>query len=122
MNSAVGEGRTFEEAVERAVRQLGVRIDQVDVNLMEEKRGMFFGLFGGKIKVKVTHQSPTEDRIDEILSGIMKRLAIPSQVEVNKRAGDFYVNRAGAPHFVWSDEPMTVQLTGIGPWAIHPLD
>lgn len=36
-------------------------------------------------------------------------------------AGDFYVNRAGAPHFVWSDEAMTVQLTGIGPWAIHPV-
>ena len=46
---------------------------------------------------------------------------------VNKAAstrfevGDFYVNRAGAPHFVWSDEPVTIQLTGIGPWAIHPV-
>lgn len=37
-------------------------------------------------------------------------------------AGDYYVNRAGAHHFVWSDEPMTIQLTGIGPWAIHPVD
>jgi quercetin dioxygenase-like cupin family protein len=36
-------------------------------------------------------------------------------------AGDYYVNRAGAHHFVWSDEPMVVQLTGIGPWAIQPL-
>lgn len=35
-------------------------------------------------------------------------------------AGDYYVNRAGAVHFVWSDEPMTIQLTGIGPWAIRP--
>jgi quercetin dioxygenase-like cupin family protein len=37
-------------------------------------------------------------------------------------AGDYYVNRAGAHHFVWSDEPMTVQLTGIGPWAIRPVE
>ena len=36
-------------------------------------------------------------------------------------AGDYYINRAGAHHFVWSDEPTTVQLTGIGPWAIHPV-
>lgn len=36
--------------------------------------------------------------------------------------GDFYVNRAGAVHFVWSDEPVTLQLTGIGPWAIHPVE
>jgi quercetin dioxygenase-like cupin family protein len=36
--------------------------------------------------------------------------------------GDYYVNRAGAHHFVWSDDSMTIQLTGIGPWAIHPVD
>jgi hypothetical protein len=37
------------------------------------------------------------------------------------RRGDFYVNCAGDAHFVWSDEPVTVQLTGLGPWAIHLL-
>jgi hypothetical protein len=37
-------------------------------------------------------------------------------------AGDYYVNRAGAHHFVWSDEPVTLQLTGIGPWAIQPVE
>lgn len=36
-------------------------------------------------------------------------------------AGDYYINRAGAHHFVWSDEPTIIQLTGIGPWAIHPI-
>jgi len=35
--------------------------------------------------------------------------------------GDYYVNRAGAVHYVWSDEPVTLQLTGIGPWAIQPV-
>lgn len=37
-------------------------------------------------------------------------------------AGDYYVNRAGAHHFVWSDEPVMIRLTGIGPWAIHPVN
>ncbi len=92
MNSATGEGRSFEDAVEQAVSKLGVRIDQVHVDLLEEKRGFLFGLIGGRVKVKVTHQRSTEDRIDEILTGIMKRLEIPSQVEVAKRGGDFFVN------------------------------
>ncbi|NNE09651.1 MAG: KH domain-containing protein, partial [Gemmatimonadetes bacterium] len=92
MNSVVAEGRTYEEAVEHAIQKLGVRIDQVEVDVMEEKRGMLFGLFGGKVKVRVTHQSSTEDRIDEILSGIMKHMAIPSQVEVAKRGPDYLVN------------------------------
>jgi len=35
--------------------------------------------------------------------------------------GDYYVNQAGAHHFVWSDEPTEIQLTGIGPWGIEPL-
>lgn len=92
MNSAIGEGRTFEEAVEQAVEQLGVRIDQVQVDVVEEKRGMFFGLFGGRVTVKATHQRSTEDRIDEILTGILKRLEIPSQVEVSRNSGDYLVN------------------------------
>ena len=92
MNSVTAEGRTYEEAVEHAIQKLGVRIDQVEVEVMEEKRGMLFGLFGGKVVVRVTHQSSTEDRIDEILSGIMKHLAIPSQVEVSKRGADYDVN------------------------------
>ncbi len=92
MNSAIGEGRTFEEAVEHAVEQLGVRIDQVHVDIVEEKRGMLFGLFGGRVTVKAIHQRSTEDRIDEILTGIMKHLEIPSQVEVATRSGDYIVN------------------------------
>ncbi len=92
MNSTTGEGRTFEEAVDSAVQQLGVRIDQVHVEVVEEKRGLLFGLFGGKVTVKVTHHTATEDRIDEILSGIMKHLGIPSQVDVSKKGGDYFVN------------------------------
>jgi len=48
------------------------------------------------------------DRVDKAASG-------------RYEAGDYYVNQAGAAHFVWSDEPVVLQLTGIGPWAIEPL-
>lgn len=35
-------------------------------------------------------------------------------------AGDYYVNAPDAVHFVWSDKPTTVQITGMGPWEVHP--
>lgn len=35
--------------------------------------------------------------------------------------GDYYVNGAGAAHFVWADEPVVLQITGIGPWTIEPV-
>ena len=40
------------------------------------------------------------------------------------RAGSFYVNPAGAPHFVWTadKEGITVQITGLGPWQLTYVD
>ncbi|TNE92820.1 MAG: hypothetical protein EP330_00095 [Deltaproteobacteria bacterium] len=35
--------------------------------------------------------------------------------------GDYYVNRAETAHFVWSDDPMVLQITGIGPWKVDPV-
>lgn len=92
MRSAIGEGRTDEEALDQALRKLGVRIDQVHVEVLEEKRGFLFGLLGGrKVRVKVTHQQPTEEKIESVLSGILKRIDIGARVEVHGDKGDFLV-------------------------------
>lgn len=36
--------------------------------------------------------------------------------------GDYYVNAPGAVHFVWADEPVEIQITGLGPWEVHPAE
>ena len=36
--------------------------------------------------------------------------------------GSFYVNPAGAAHYVWTREGTTVQITGLGPWQLTYLD
>jgi hypothetical protein len=36
--------------------------------------------------------------------------------------GDYYVNAPGAVHYVWADGPVEIQITGMGPWEIHPLE
>lgn len=36
--------------------------------------------------------------------------------------GAYYVNARGAHHYVWSEEPMTIQITGLGPWKIIPVE
>jgi hypothetical protein len=33
--------------------------------------------------------------------------------------GDYYVNAAGMTHYVWTTEPVTLQITGIGPWVVE---
>lgn len=92
MRSAIGEGRTDEEALDQALKRLGVGIREVHVEVLEEKRGGLFGLFGArKVRVKVTHEQETEAKIEKILSGLMKRLDISSRVEVKKENGDYHV-------------------------------
>lgn len=36
--------------------------------------------------------------------------------------GDYYVNAKGAHHFVLSDGPALIQITGIGPWQVRYVD
>jgi len=69
------------------------------------------------------HTHPRNERVTVIDGALNVGFGDTVDKEVSTRfeAGDFYVNRAGAHHFVWSDEPTTIQLTGIGPWAIHPV-
>jgi quercetin dioxygenase-like cupin family protein len=69
------------------------------------------------------HTHPRNERVTVIEGAVHVGFGgtVDRQASTRFEAGDFYVNRAGAVHFVWSDEPVTLQLTGIGPWAIHPL-
>ena len=68
------------------------------------------------------HTHPRNERVTVIEGAVHVGFGdtVDRQASTRFKAGDFYVNRAGAVHFVWSDEPVTLQLTGIGPWAIHP--
>ena len=92
MRSAIGEGRTDEEALDQALKKLGVGISEVNVEVLEEKKGRLFGLLGGRrVRLKVTHQQGAETRIEEVLGGILKRLGVPSQVEVGRNRDDFQV-------------------------------
>ena len=36
--------------------------------------------------------------------------------------GDYYVNAKGAHHYVLTDGPAVLQITGIGPWEAHFLE
>ncbi len=36
--------------------------------------------------------------------------------------GDYYVNAKEAHHFVVADDPVILQITGIGPWKVNYLD
>ena len=70
------------------------------------------------------HWHPRNERVT-VLEG---RVGIGFGDEVDRErvrwfeAGDYYVNAAGAHHFVLTDGPVLLQITGIGPWQVRYLE
>ena len=69
------------------------------------------------------HLHPRNERVTVIEGAVHVGFGDTLDKTTSQRfeSGDYYVNRAGAHHFVWSDEPVVLQITGIGPWEIRPV-
>ncbi|RJQ27392.1 MAG: protein jag [Peptococcaceae bacterium] len=90
-------GRTVEEAVEIALQEMGVSIDEVDVVVLDEPSKGILGFFGGKpAKVKV---SLREDSIMEKAQGLIKNvlgaMQLPAQVNVREKDKELVMELQG---------------------------
>ena len=55
------EGKTTKEAINAALKQLGVARDQVNVQVLSEENKGLFGMEGAKLaKIKVTLKKPND--------------------------------------------------------------
>ena len=86
------------------------------------------GLFTLRIRSKSpfklpVHRHPRHERVT-VLEGSI-HVAFGDTFDETKgkefSQGDYYVNRAGVPHTVWTTGPVTGQITGFGPWVVEPL-
>ena len=68
MSFVIKTGKTIEEAVDSALKELRLTRDQVEIEVLEEPSKGFLGLIGGKeATVKVKEIQKTEDILKEIL-------------------------------------------------------
>ena len=68
MNFSIQSAKTVDEAVEKALLELKVTRDEVDIEVIEEPSGGFLGLIGGKDAiVKVRKKMDHKDIVDSIL-------------------------------------------------------
>ena len=69
MKSVETSGRTVEEAILMAVAQLGVRRDNLDIEIIEQPERRLFGIIGGKnAKIRATIKSDIKDEVKDFLS------------------------------------------------------
>lgn len=76
-------------AVEKALVELGVSKDKVDVEILQ-KGGLF-----SKAKVRVFVKDSTQDKMAEFFNGTLERMGLVSRATVEDKNGTLYVTIAG---------------------------
>jgi spoIIIJ-associated protein len=86
------EGKTEKEAIDNAINALGLNREEIDIEIVENKKGFLFG--GGKVKIKVhlseeddltevlEPEDDTEKKLIAFLSGIIKKMNFEAQVSI----------------------------------------
>lgn len=87
------EGKNEQEAINRAIEELGLKREEIDVEIVESKKANF--LFGGgrvKIRVHMDEEKPGEDSQNPInefeekmclfLEGLIKRIGLQGKVQL----------------------------------------
>ena len=89
------EGRTEEEAIEKAIAALGLAEDEIDVEVVEAQRAGF--LKGGKVRIRVhladdedaqqelDPESKLERQIVEFVTALLEKASLPAEVRIEHR-------------------------------------
>lgn len=78
------EARNVEEAIQLALDELGIELEDADVEILNEGSKAVLGLFGGKeAKVRVTANVSDTKVISNFLEGLLHTMGITPRVEIN---------------------------------------
>jgi spoIIIJ-associated protein len=59
-------GKTEDEAIRKALAQLGMDRDDVSVEILERAKSGFLGLGGNPARVRVTYADPEEEKVESV--------------------------------------------------------
>lgn len=90
MRKMTASGQTVEEAVQRALEQLGTTRDQVEVNIIDEGKKGFFGIFGSKLAiVSVIRLKDQIKETENFITEVTRNMGV--DVELTTTVKDNYV-------------------------------
>lgn len=81
MNKNIYEGKTFEEAKEKALTELNISEENLIINILEEKNT----LLKKYVKIEVINYNDIIDYTKEIVSELTKLMGIEANLEVRRR-------------------------------------
>ncbi|MFO7941492.1 MAG: RNA-binding cell elongation regulator Jag/EloR [Bacillota bacterium] len=90
METIIRHGRTVEEAVESAARELGVDVSRLEVEVLDEGSRGFLGVLGHReSRVRVRVNADKVELVREILETILSH--IDPEVEVSVESGEQFI-------------------------------
>jgi len=98
INSIEVQGRTEDEAIEKALEQLGLSRDDVSVEIIEQAKTGFLGLKSSPAIVKVSYEVVEEgtEKIENFVSGLLTRMDIEASIEITEGEEFVEVNLKGS--------------------------
>lgn len=90
-------GKTVEEATKKALLELGVPLERVQVEVLNEPSSGFFGLIGAKqARIRVVENLTPETYLEQFLIGIMGHMGLAGSVDIQTSADAIKMNVSGA--------------------------
>ena len=96
MRVVEASGRTVEEAIEASLEELGVRLEDVEIEILEEPNRGLFGILGSKqARVKVSFQDSPEEIAKEFLNSVFEKMKMEVEIESTEKDGYLYLSMTG---------------------------
>ena len=96
MKIAEKAAKTIDEAIEACLSELGVKKDQVVIEIVEEPGKRILGLFGSKLaKVRVTYEDNPGVIASKFLKKLTSAMGVEADIEIINRDGLNMVNITG---------------------------
>jgi len=89
-------GKTIEEALDKALRELNVTKEDVDIDVIEHPSRGFLGFIGTKpAKIKVTLKDTPKDLAQKFIQDILDCMDIDSEIKISQKNNDISINLTG---------------------------
>lgn len=98
MRELIKTGNSVEEAIEMALEELDLLHEDVSVEILEEPGKGFLGLGGKEAKVRVVADKDPAFLAERFLSDLLKHMNIAAEIEIEREAGQLYVEIVGERH------------------------
>ena len=95
MNSLKKSGKTYEDALESALLELGLTEQEVDIEIIEEGKKGLFGLGNKDVVINVKPKENPAKYAREFLDGILKKMGIYAYFTIDKREDSLDINIEG---------------------------